>query len=259
MLVLVLLVYTEKYLSKALEEINFLAKNISKDYKVIIVNNNCNLKVDNSIEGNNDHYEFSGWDSAVNLIRDKYKDKVKYIVFANDTFCHHRKWSMYQRLKFSTGFKKFINQKSFGICGEKNSFGEDFFLNDTKLHGWISTYLFILNSSFVLSENFKFNRASETMNYYIDDISEIGITFNHVFDENLAKHLNLWLYPLDNNKGWYKAQSSTPRQKLNKLESILNEKLLTQAIIQSNGKICDINLSFFFRLIKSLKFYFKAG
>ena len=259
MIIFVLLVYTENYLSKAMKEINFLANNISNDYKVIVVNNNQHLKLDGAICGNNDHYEFSGWDSGVELIREKYKDNVEYIVFANDTFCHHSKWNFYHKMKFITGFKKFINQKTFGICGEKNSFGREFFLNDTKLQGWISTYLFIVNSSFVLNENFKFNRASEIMDTYIDDISESGIKFHLNFDEKLANHLNCWLYPLGDSKGWYKAKSSTPTQKLNKLESILNEKLLTQAIIQSNGKICDINLSFFFRLIKSLKFYFKAG
>uniref|UniRef100_UPI00124FF819 hypothetical protein n=1 Tax=Acinetobacter ursingii TaxID=108980 RepID=UPI00124FF819 len=164
MIVFILLVYTEEYFPKAWREINFLAKNISHDYKIIVVNNNHNFTLDSAIIGNNDHYEFSGWDSGVELIKEKYKDNLEHVVFANDTFCHHRKWNFYHKMKFITGFKKFINQNSFGICGEKNYFGKDFFLNDTKLQGWISTYLFIVNSYFVLSENFKFNRAFETMN-----------------------------------------------------------------------------------------------
>lgn len=264
MIFFVLLVYSEKYYEKALYELNELAKKTSgsSNYKLLVVNNNNQLdlskfdylrsKID-FIEGDNTGFEFSGWDVATAYLRTNYNITNSYIAYANDTFCHHRKWGFYQKYKFSHAFKYFIQSNISGLCGEKNIFSNKVNLNNVELDGWISTYLFMISTDFLINNNVKFDNATNKESCFFSVITENEIKFNSNFDEELAKHLNSWLFPSNEKNGWYKANDSSLIEKRNKLKSILNEKLLSANIKNKCGEIIDIN-SF---LIPSMLRYLK--
>lgn len=253
MIVYVLLVYSKEYLRKAIDEMNFLAKTIGVDYKIIIINNNKDLVVEYSIQGDNSAYEFSGWDTALNYIRENINEKLQGVVFANDTFCHHRKWGGFQRLKFSTSFKKMIFRNFSGICGDKNSFMKDFNVLGENMNGWISSYLFFISPDIIFNKDFKFNMIDLYVKDWIIDINEKeGVVFSDHLDESLSIHLNNWLFPSEN-YGWYRAKNTSIEQKASKLRSILNEKILTANILKLGGYVYDVNNITYFKYYYLLK------
>lgn len=254
MIYCVLLVYSKEYYKKTLSEFEKLVKSLEvDDYKIIIVNNNPDLLFKFDILGNNDGLEFSGWDSAVSFIRKKYVFKNDYIIFANDTFCQHRKWGIYQKYKFSHAFNNFIQSKLSGLCGEKNKISESFRISDIEIDGWISTYLFIISSDLLDNYNLRFDTVTGAESEFYSYVTETGVQFNPDFDLNLAQHLNNWLFPLDPSKGWYKSRHAPLSVKENKLKSILNEKKLTANVLYNGGKVVDINSFFIPKVINFLK------
>lgn len=249
MVVFVLLVYSEKYYLKAFEEIKKLSSNF-KNSQIIIVNNNKDWNLDNSVIGNNESFEFSGWDTAISYMKEILNNKPKYVVFANDTFCHHRSWGLWQKIKFTLAFKSMYMSNKTGICGEKNSIGSQFKLLDQEIDGWISTYLFMVSSDIVFNEKFKFSQAKKNMDRIVLNIdNNSGIKLCEHIDRKFERHINNWLFPT-NNKGWYKANNVNIDFKLKKLECILNEKLLTSYVCKVNGRINDVNSFFVFKLVK---------
>ncbi|MEB5476806.1 hypothetical protein [Acinetobacter pollinis] len=253
MIYYVLLVYGDKYYENAINKLKDISKKIGdRSFNLIVVNNDSTVYIPNSITGDNSAYEFSGWDSAVKDL--KYRiNEGDYFIFANDTFCHHRKWKWYQKFKFSYAFNDFFKNKFNGICGDVNSFGKDFNLSGVVTQSWVSSYLFMINSSLILHESFKFDSIEDNISKYVENISdESGIEFVDNFDDELGKHLNNWLYPRDND-GWYNAKNCSSKDKLKKLKSIINEKLLSINVLKLGGNICDVNSLKIFRIIGIIK------
>lgn len=253
MIYYILLVYGNKYYKNAIQELQSLSKHIGNgDFNIIVVNNDSNVYIENTIKGDNSSYEFSGWDTAVDFLKNS-GITADYIIFANDTFCHHRKWGFYQKIKFSYGFNKFIKNKRRGICGDRNSFSSNFSLLNIEMSGWISSYLFVVNSEYIFKRDMKLDFIQDSMEDYVISCSDdIGIRFKNNFDKDLAVHINNWLYPTTNNNGWYNAKNVNSEKKMAKLKSILNEKLLSANILKMSGDIYDVNDIKLIKLIKKV-------
>lgn len=267
MIFFVILIYSERYYTQAIYEFDKIARSVSRNdcYKVIIINNNKNLKLDSFrkkninfqfIDGDNEGFEFSGWDKATEYIKKNYLIENDFIVYANDTFCHHRKWNYLTKSKFISEFRKFIDDSRKGICGEVNTFNQYFLLKNQKIDSWISSYLFILSSNIISEKEFKFDNSSEFFSDWVSNINSEGVFFNTDFSVKLGIHINNWLFP-KSGKGWYKAERATLQEKRNKLYSILNEKALTANIVKFGGGVYDVNdflkINFFKKLKKVLK------
>lgn len=260
MLVIVLLVYYEKYCASSLFEIKKIAQKTSDNCKIILVNNNPNEIFEDDftdviyLKGDNSNYEFSGWDVALKYIRRNYNSEENLsVIFANDTFCFHRKWFYLKRISFIFLFKDFIKRNRRGIGGEVNSICQSYCINDQINLGWVSTYLFILSGDIVLDEKFYLNNINSYWDKFILKVDNDNIYFKTEFDENLGLHLNKWLFPKKNEKGWYNSSNINIEKKIKKLESILNEKLLSSNIIRMNAFIYDVNNYGYFKFYKFLK------
>lgn len=256
MVYLVLLIFYDKYYERSLIEIFKLAESITNNYEIIVVDNGSNKNNYENVvflKGDNSYYEFSGWDVALNYLREKKDVEKANFIFANDTFCFHREWNKKLMHKFSKKFLEFMENNDKGIVGEVNSFYEDYVIDGQVNKEWVSTYMFMLSSEYICDNDFKFNRMPIFWNSNVLSINENEVVFKENFDKKLSKHLNLWLFPVSSKFGWYNAGSSKLTQKQKKLESILNEKELSSFVVKKGGEIFNINAGFFCNLKKIVK------
>ena len=226
--------YYEKYKENAVNEFCEILRHVSKDYTLIIVNNTslASFETKNKkiieINSSNDLWEFSAWDDSIQYLRENFPlNKNDTLIFANDTFCHHRWFGKYKKLMFILSFLglKYFPFKN-RIIGERCSFPSSYKVFNQKTSHWISTYLFG-----VIYKDIEKLFPFSTVNLYNQDdffiLEKNKIQVNNSSPE-FELHLNNWLFPKEGNDGsWYLSNNQDQELLKMKLIAILNEKLLS--------------------------------
>lgn len=249
MLNVILVSYYAKYRDKSLKELAKIVKAMGMNAKVIIVNNSNNIYCSPDvyfsfprkevqvfeITGSNKSWEFSGWKEALELIGPT-KDN-EYYMFVNDTFCSHRDWTYLDRYFFTLAFCNHFKSGANGITGDLNSFGEIFSILGYSADSWISTYLFGMNGSHLKEVRKMICMDDEHLGLNVTINEQGAFIFGENVSRNLGRHINGWLNPEDNNKGWYKSKDSSKSLLLKKIKAILNEKMISSFSTSKGGKL----------------------
>lgn len=232
-------------------------------FNVLFVDNNGSLIPKNEplenvlwFKGSNVAGEFSAWDEGYLFLKNNgLINKEDVVVFMNDTFCHHRFFTFYDRILYR---RTIAHCTCNGFYGELNSTGEVFYVNELPLSAWISSYVFISRMENI-DKLLPFNSASAISDERIAQI-ESGLVQRKVdvpfFSDNLNQHLSHWLFPVNGN-GWYKAGATSSAILMFKLKAIINEKLLTHKALKNDLDVNDIYQDKLSRIYNSLrnKFY----
>ena len=138
------------------------------------------------------NWEFSGWAYLFNkLDRD---DLTGGVIFANDTFCHHRPWSLVDNMFFRSAILNAKQRTTPALAGEICSLGSDFGIRGATSDHWISSYLFYANR----------NYAENLLEAYFDEIADMGkevslsedeLYFSSEVTSGLATVLKKWMDP----------------------------------------------------------------
>jgi len=191
------------------------------------------------LRGSNIAGEFSAWDEGYELLaRSGTMEKNDIVLFMNDTFCHHRFFTFYDRILYRRAIARC---NSDCMYGELNSTGTVFSINELPLTAWISSYVFLSRMGNI-GKLLPLNSVSAISEADLAVI-ESGLAQHKVeipiFSENLNQHLSHWLFPVSGN-GWYRAGKTSSAILLFKLKAIVNEKLLTYKALKTNIVVKDI-------------------
>ena len=259
----VLLVYYEEYHLAAVSELKIFLNRIDSNNKLIVVTNNPRLKssYDEYILGEDLRSEFSGYDVGIKQIGNL--SLGDYVVFANDTFCHHRHWGYFEKRIFTNSFRDFMANKIPGLVGEVNSFGKIFSLMKLQASNWVSTYLFCTSSDFLWALDCKLYLDEEVLSHLVSSDSSGRLKWGDDISDNIKIQLSNWL-SISNKHGWHN-KNATISQKIIKVYAILNEFYIS-AFAKNNGfVVADVyrNLALLdritlkrIRLTKYIKSYF---
>ncbi len=190
------------------------------------------------INGSNSSGEFSAWDEGVKLICSQFElDKDDAFLFLNDTFCHHRFFTVIDRWLYK---KTLLNLENGKIYGEVNTAKGDFKINNFGINGWITSYFFCCKWEiacqlvpFSKSEEFKINELNEMKRCMANNTINVGI-----FSDDLNQHLSNWFFS-NGARGWYGKNKSLDVLFF-KLKAIINEKVLSYTALQAGIKIEDV-------------------
>jgi hypothetical protein len=219
--------YYQNYTKESLKEFRLVLSLVDKNHKLILVNNGNMLIESGSnivvVKGDNKNWEFSGWDRGLKWIKEI--NENDYIIFANDTFCQHRIWSIVEKTLFSRAFRKQIKKNITGIAGDVNTFGESFSIMKSSSTNWVSTYLFGMNGKMLMKLGGRLSINEYELDKLIEINSKGAIQWGSEISKNLSTYIEKWMDP-DNVNGWYKANCSA-ETKERKIKAILNEKYLS--------------------------------
>lgn len=226
----VLLIFNEDYRLSSINAFKRFMNSIGSECKILIVNNNHSNIKNGEIPGDNTNWEFSGWDKGISSLDIKDGDVV---VFANDTFRHHRSWGRYDQWRFKKAIIKLSASNEQGICGEVHKFSGIYQVLGVRSDRWVCTYLFALTGGVINKLN-KVSLDESSLSGEIISINNEKIVWGGGVSLNLQTRIQKWLYPPGGVLGWRKSHSSNDAIKLRKAKTILNEKWLS-AYCSSNG------------------------
>lgn len=255
--IIIVALYYPHYYEKVRKEILSIFSDF--DFKVLFVDNSDKLLPENEpehnvswLKGSNAAGEFSAWDEGYAFINETSPSADKDIIFfLNDTFCHHRVFTFYDRYLYRKAVR---NCGEAEIYGEINSIGTTFAINQLPFTSWLSSYVF-LSARKNIDKVLPFNNTS-AMSSEAHTMIESGLAMQKVqvpmFSENLNQHLSHWLFPI-NGKGWYNAGKTSSAILLFKLKAIINEKLLTYHALNNKLVVQDIYHGKINRIYNSLR------
>jgi hypothetical protein len=252
----ILLLYYEKYSDKALREFVDLMDLISDRSEIVVVINNLmiektvitlvkSLNVNRKIplyliSGDNSIREFSGWQKALNLYRGS---TFKSIVFANDTFVHHRNFNWWCKKSYSRYIQR-IGLKSKPIaCGSLMGSHKPLSLGHVEITRWISTSIFAMNMSAIKKLEKRIHPDHQDLLDWVPGLADEEAFFSDQLDKLMKEHLIRWLFKVDdNNSSWYGAASLTNNNAMSMKEKalcILSEKWLAMRMIMTGVEMSD--------------------
>ena len=248
-----LLVYNPAYLDEAVFQFRKILSSVKGSYQIIVISNNIDIQKCNDFDGvflhgDNNSMEFSGWQKGLDYIKNHYSiGSIKAYVFANDTFCHHKPLTVFQRSNYIDGVESCIRSTKSSMYGPLSSFGKTFSINNKRIDSWISTYFFIINQK-AMEEILKYTicMPSSNLKNYFGDMANEDNFFSDNMDMVLKGHLKNWLFCGGKGLSWYKCASLSELNKEQmylKACSILREKLLTVTLLQGGGDILEIQRS----------------
>jgi len=228
----VLVVYYDQYHATSVVQFQALLNQLNLINKLVVVTNNPQLHQSNPnyILGDDLNSEFSGYDVGLRQLGKLAAED--YVVFANDTFCHHRSWGEFEKRIFASAFRKALENHKQCVVGEVNTFKKNFSLMGMQAYEWVSTYLFCVSSEFIGALNYKLCVNPATLSRLVSLDSYENIRWSEDLSDNLRIQLSQWLAG-DNKHGWYN-KDATMLRKCNKAKSILNEFYLS-AVAKKNG------------------------
>ncbi|HCB1497649.1 hypothetical protein DET57_11377 [Klebsiella oxytoca] len=243
----IILLYYEKYADKSIKEFDDLLKKIDPNSKLIAISNSDSILASSChlISGDNQNWEFSGWDVGLSSI-DKLNDS-DVVIFCNDTFCHHNPWDDKIKKKFTRVFSRLINENSrapfLGIAGTTDCAWKEFSIDDKKFCNWISSYLFLMTGSLLKKMNGSICIDENRLDKYIHKDESDQIIWNPSISQELQRHLTQWIFGQDKDSGWYNKNNISPEKKIRKIKTILNEKYLTAICNYYHGKVIEVKLA----------------
>jgi len=211
----ILVAYSDDYFENSLHEFNSILRMLSLKHKLIVVFNSNTLAskydllpVENSdfdfVLGTNQMHEFSGWSEGLEFVKDKYNNLFNNssYIFANDTLCHHRKFTYFHRLIFTIASYLALSAKKPKIAGEIYSNGNHFIYDNVKFDCWISSYFFAINNHAMHLIEFNILPQKELINHYLLGGHDERYFFSEALDKCLKTHILNNLF----HGGWYKSQ-----------------------------------------------------
>ncbi|MCK6697307.1 hypothetical protein [Enterobacter bugandensis] len=254
---IIVALYYPHYYEKVRKEIFSIFAN--ERFYLLFVDNSGKLIPENEpatnvqwLKGSNLAGEFSAWDEGYALLTgDGTIDNDEIVLFMNDTFCHHRFFTFYDRMLYRKAVARCTGN---GIYGELNSTGAAFTINQLPLTSWISSYVFLSRRENI-DKLLPLNSAS-TINDQVfaqinGDLKQRRINVS-LFSENLNQHLSQWLFPFNGN-GWYNAGKTSPAILQFKLRAIINEKMLSHKALLNGLAVNDIYQGKLNRIYNSLR------
>lgn len=241
---IVVAVYYPSYIRRVVEELYKIFSGV--DVNFVFINNNkgedFSVLMGGErtlyINGSNSSGEFSAWDEGVKQICSQFElDKDDAFLFLNDTFCHHRPFTLIDRWLYK---KTLLNLESGKLYGEVNVAKGDFKINQIGINGWVTSYFFCCNwgvvhqlMSFSKSEEFEINELNKIKKCMANNTINIDI-----FSSDLNQHLSNWLFS-NGTGGWYGKNKSLDALFF-KLKAIINEKMLSYTALQAGIKVEDV-------------------
>ena len=262
-----ILVFNKNYYEEAIYKFDELIKLTTKKSLCMVISNNSNLKKPKDfngvfISGDNSSYEFSGWQKGLEYLIGRNKSKhVKSYIFANDTFCHHHKYTFIEKKMYTDAFKKLIkHHKAPILAGRLSSFNQNFSINDVTLNEWVSTYIFGLTQQAMYSIEYNICPNDRELEEYFGTMENEDCFFSDRMNSILKTHLTAWLFGHEVFPApWYKSEPLNDINRdsfVKKSRSILREKILTANVYKRGGKIQPITLPIYIRLFNRIKFKF---
>jgi len=233
----VLVSFYPQYLSESVCRLKGMLDKVSDNSMLVLVCNSSKVlsdssafkdKVDHILSGSNSAWEFSGWDEGYKYISEKENlNDDDTFIFANDTFCHHRSFTGYNKAFFTYSFKHL--RKNI-IVGDTDDLGKPFTILGYQSRNWVSTYLLGCKKE-VLDKILPFNRfGSQEFNslFRQKNLDEFCLPET---SENMNVHLSQWIKRYKNKVDKNLISSD---YKIMKLRAVINEKLIS-AIASSNS------------------------
>lgn len=257
MVTIILVVYYPDYLDDALRGILRFARLLALEFRVIVVNNNAELKIAPPLQdvsvlnGSNLFEEFSGWEEG--LRHTKSFSDTNLFVFANDTFSRHRPWTPNLSYRFQTLCRNAIRSQTPILGGEMNSFSKEFSILGITTHAWISTYMFAMNRGAIEALNFSLFPPTEVLERALRaiDADELFEIFD--YSPELTEHVTNWLQPKDTSTGWYGATTLNATTRIRKLKAISFEKYLSAKAAHAGVTLDSIDNSLLNKMFHKLQ------
>lgn len=237
--------------------INRICKNLFNNFKVdfyIIENNSKKYdkikhKYSNVLLGDNSCFDFSGWDSALEQLKNKRKlKKYDFICFANDTFINRNYTSGLFLKNFNK--KKLPKIDKFSAIGFLDDFPKTTYINYLPCKIWIRSNFFFLSKEIIKKIKFL---TFPIKNKYLFNSSIKNFFKNEKLSENWIAYMSSWLFnSKDQNHpeyrlNWIKSRKLTKKNIKffkKKAKTIMSEHYLTSRIlINKHFKICNTNLN----------------
>ena len=209
------------------------------------------------MDGDNSIREFSGWQKALNNYIHK---PYNAIVFANDTFVHHRSFNWWVKKSYSRSVKRIGLESNPSACGSLMGSVKPLSLLDIEIVKWISTSIFAINMSAIEKLESHIHPHYHDLMAWVPGIADQEAFFSDHLDKQMKNHLINWLFKTDNkNQSWYNAASlnnNNAKSMKEKAMCILSEKWLATRMISTGVKMHDpvwnYPCSFFYAQIRRI-------
>nr|WP_283131127.1 hypothetical protein [Enterovibrio norvegicus] len=229
-----------EYFDESLNRLKRMLSNLNhSENTILVVSNNYvfNVKNINSevesitfrfINGSNASWEFSAWDEGLKFIMTNYKiDERDTLIFANDTFCHHRSFTRFDEYCFTHSVKRYLNDDV--VIGHIDKSPFPLLVKGIKVEKWISTFLFTA----------KYKTIKRTLPFsqcHIDDVEfKDGKISISRCDEKFNEYITNWLC-----NSWYKSGSQNKELIRNKAKAIVNEKCFSGRLKENSVDIISV-------------------
>lgn len=246
----ILLVFNDDYRVSAIDAFQQFMDKFGEGCKIIIINNNLDNVNNGEVPGDNTNWEFSGWDKGISLLEIKDEDVV---VFANDTFIHHRSWCLPDQLRFEKSIKKLLIDNEQGICGEIHKFSDHYEIFGRGADRWVCSYLFAMTGG-VINRIGKISLSESVLSEVIINIVNNKIIWGAGVSVNIQSRIQKWLYPTRGVLGWRKANASSDLIKLRKAKTILNEKWISAYCLSNDYKMIDAGPNVVINKYRNMKY-----
>jgi hypothetical protein len=250
----ILVAYTQEYLSTALSEFVGVLESLSSNVDIIVVVNkelDCSLVSSYCsavfVRGTNSNAEFSGWDeglAAARLLISDFALSTAVFVFANDTFCHHGRWSARIRKDSIRRLSRWFANPSTLATGFMDTAPHGFSIMGISFSSWISTFFFALKYPAIQELEWTLSPCAEELNRLIPGSTiDYGRFFGAGMNPLLRDHIISWLFDVSGHC-WYKAEPLTaetlPMMRI-KARAILSEKILSARMLRGSISIMPLN------------------
>ena len=225
----IMLCYYPAYRNRAQAEAGSLLKALghSPQHDLTIVCNNPEAMRAGDLPGPDPRSEFAGWKAGLDHVQG-YQGPV---LFLNDTFCHHHRWSALDRFRLIRRLHGTEAQHPYFMLGEVNRGEMALTFLDRPLPHWISTYCFYVGPTLAegLSDILVLPEAAFTA--LVRGVHQGRILWGPDAAPALAEHLDSWLTPGPHDH-WYRAGQVSDDALAAKLKSILNEFWLSARCLE---------------------------
>lgn len=256
-LIVLYLVYGDENLNDGLVEIDTIIKRMFNDISVeyVIIDNSNNLKETNNlnkyyIHGNNDFFDFSGWDKGYNFaIQNLIVDSDTMFLFVNDTF-FRRNYADAEDFLSIFDNKIIANKNLHDVAiGYIDDFPKDVILNEIVYNSWIRSNIFFISSN-VMKKISKLTFDFPKERIFSNDINKFWSDDN-LISANWKAYISSWLFGIeDDNYPEYRLhwlKSNTLNNESweffqRKAITILSEHYLTARLFNMNIEIIDTNI-----------------
>lgn len=203
---------------------------------LIIISNNIKSRLESDIIGPDPSSEFAGWAEGLRTL----KIGREPILFLNDTFCHHHRWSAVDRFRIKSRLTTGSALDPMLLLGEVNKGVEPLSLYGKPVPYWVSTYLFCLGPDLLSSIKDRFEIPDYVVKKVLVSVKNGNIIWAPSVDPRLSDHLEKWLKP-GSHVHWHAAGKVSDEVLFSKIKSILNEFWISALCIEAGANIAKFS------------------